>query len=110
MRAREIIYENREQHLRAIMHKKKSDLRLAMVKKRRKVFSNATHTSEIVMQQLKNHFKAATRKHKRKFGRERLTLRDINKIRKQNMRDVKSEKKRLDNVNRMYGLKWNDLH
>ncbi len=103
MRAREIIYENRQQHLRAIMHKKKGDLRLAMVRKRRKYYSDATRTSEIVLRQLHDHFRAAMHKHKRSCGRARLTLRDINKIRKQNMRDVKDEKKRLFNVNRMYG-------
>ncbi len=92
------------------MHKKKGDLRLAMVRKRRKYYSDATRASEIVMRQLQDHFRAAMRKHKRRRGRERLTLRDINKIRKQNIRDVKDDKMRQDNDARMYGLKWNDLH
>jgi hypothetical protein len=108
MRANEIIYrEYRDEytkHLNAVIKRKQQQglgFEASVWNRKLQRWVRAA-TSEVVKNAFRSLWKATTKRHLKTNGRERLTLRDINNLRKQRQLMNRQEYTRLQNIENIY--------
>jgi len=114
MRAREIIFrhygDTYTKQLKAVIKKKieSGDGFMARVWDSKLQRYIRAATSEVVNRQIMSSLRMKMKQHKKDYGRERLTLRDINRLRKEKMLLARQEAEHLQRKEDMYGNKHGD--